>query len=173
MPDTATVSDIMTTEVITLGLNDKLEKAVEFFGQYNLDGFPVIREGRKLVGLLTSYDMVFQSSRLHLPVVMSSELSDKQSINAHFGKIGSMEIGEIMNSDPLVVGPEVKVEDLAREFVEHHRVNIIPVVDGERNLLGVVNRYDVIKFFNESHFEKVIKDASHEGVLRRLTRLDE
>lgn len=76
-----------------------------------------------------------------------------------------------MNIDPLVVGPDIKVEDLAKEFAQHHRVNPIPVVDGERRLLGIVSRYDLIRFFNEQYFKKVMQDTGHGGILQRLERV--
>ena len=79
-----------------------------------------------------------------------------------------------MNPDPLVVGPGITVEAVAKEFVMHHRVNPIPVVDASRKLMGVVSRYDVIRFFNEQYLHRVLKgkEEGHEGVLRRLSRVN-
>ena len=74
--------------------------------------------------------------------------------------------------DPLVVGPDVAVEDLAKEFAQHHRVNPIPVVDKEKRLLGIVSRYDLIKFFNQKYLKRVMADSDHNGILQRLERVD-
>ena len=78
-----------------------------------------------------------------------------------------------MNIDPLVVGPDVEVDNLAKEFAQHHRVNPIPVVDNERRLLGIVSRYDLIRFFNEKYVKKIMGDKDHGGILQRLERVGE
>ena len=78
----------------------------------------------------------------------------------------------MMNEDPLVVGPEVRIEDLAKEFIQHHRVNPIPVIDSDKKLLGVVSRFDIIQFFDEKYFHKMLAESGHGGILQRLGRLN-
>lgn len=166
----------MIREVITLNSDDDLELAARLFEKHDFNGFPVVDQDRKLVGLVTAYEMILQSSQVHLPFVF--ELINKKGavddeLRKHFDGLRQIKIKEVMNVDPLVVEPEVKVIDLAKEFLQHHRVNPIPVVDGEHRLLGVVSRYDIIRFFNERFLMQALSDADHSGILRRLTRLGE
>ena len=179
MTESATVSDIMTREMVSCSPDDNLEDVAAMFEKYNFDGFPVISKERKLLGLITAYDMILQSTRMHLPVIfgimkqMQQSQTNGNPLEAHFEKLRKVTIKEIMNIDPLVVGPAVKVEELAKEFVQHHRVNPVPVIDINQNLLGVVSRFDVIRFFNEQYVGSVLKDIDHNGILRRLSRLNE
>ncbi|KKT81411.1 MAG: hypothetical protein A3B99_01595 [Candidatus Yanofskybacteria bacterium RIFCSPHIGHO2_02_FULL_44_12b] len=173
----ARVSDIMRVGVISVKPEDSLEYAAELFEKYNYDGFPVIDHSRKLVGIVTGYDMILQGSGMHLPTILnimkqaSQSKVDNKTLDDHFKKLREIKIREVMNVDPLVVGPDVKVEDLAKEFAQHHRVNPIPVVDDQKRLLGIVSRYDLIKFFNEQYFRKIIGDTDHSGILQRLERV--
>jgi CBS domain-containing protein len=50
------LSSIMTRNVITAGPNDKLSVAQEIFMSNRVHHLPVV-DGRKLVGILTTYDM--------------------------------------------------------------------------------------------------------------------
>jgi len=173
----AKVSDIMTRNVVTLSSEDSLELASRLFEKYDYDGFPVVSPSRKLIGLVTAYDILLQSFKVHLPVVFSilqqkeEQDIDEKMLTAHFTKVKEAKIPEFMNVDPLVISPEALVQDLAKEFAEHHRVNPIPVVDKDHLLLGVVSRYDVIRFFNEQYLHQILRDDDHNGILKRLTRI--
>lgn len=171
------VEDIMTKKIIYLGPDDSVEKATQLFEEHNYDGFPVINEDKKLIGIVTAYDMVSHIYATHLhPLVNILEdiyknKADEKSLKEQFKKAKGVKIKDMMNEDPLVVGPDVRVEDLAKEFTEHHRVNPIPVIDSEKKLLGIVSRLDIIKFFDEQYLNKVLVQSGHEGILQRLGRL--
>lgn len=176
--DLVKVSDVMTKKVIALGPDDSLEKATQLFEEYKYDGFPVVNEEGRLLGLVTAYDMVSQSYATHLPSllhILDHLVSDKsegdQAIKDQFKMVKSVKVRDMMNVDPLVVGPEVRVEDLAKEFIQHHRVNPIPVVDNEKRLLGVVSRFDILRFFDEKYFYKMLEETGHSGILKRLEKI--
>jgi hypothetical protein len=65
-----------------------------------------------------------------------------------------------MNTDPLVVMEDLGLSEAAKVFAEHHRVNPIVVTDANGILVGVVSRYDVIKFFNEQYFNQVVQNVT-------------
>lgn len=172
------VSDVMTKDVVILHPDDGLEKATQLFDQHSFDGFPVVNEDGKLIGLVTAYDMVSQSYATHLPSLIHileniyNNQADSATLKEHFEKVRGVKVRDMMNVDPLVIGPDVRVENLAKEFIEHHRVNPIPVVDADKKLLGLVSRFDIIKFFDEKYFNKMLTESGHGGVLQRLGRVE-
>ncbi len=173
------VKDIMTKKLVTLNPEDSIEKATKLFEEYKYDGFPVVNEDGHLLGIVTAYDMVSQSYATHLPSLLHiiEEVYQKDHegadiLRAHFEKVRTVKVRDMMNLDPLIIGPEVKVEELAKEFLEHHRVNPIPVIDAEKKLLGVVSRFDIVRFFDQEYFNQMMVEAGHEGVLQRLGRFN-
>ena len=173
------VRDIMTKKgIVLLDPDDSLEKATKLFEEYQYDGFPVVNNEGRLLGIVTAYDMVSQSYATHLsPLVNILESiykkeADEQVLRDHFNRIRTIKIRDMMNDDPLVIGPDVRVEDLAKEFIQHHRVNPIPVIDVDKKLLGVVSRFDIIRFFDEKYFHKMLQESGHGGVLQRLGRVE-
>ena len=178
MQDILKVKDIMTSGwIATLNPHDSLIHAAKLFGQYNYDGFPVVNEDGKLLGLVTAYDMVTQSYAIHLPPLINilayayKNQANEQKLKDQFAIVKTIKVRDMMNEDPLIVGPEVRVEDLAKEFIQHHRVNPIPVLDLDKKLLGVVSRFDIIRFFDEKYFHKMLVESGHGGVLQRLGRI--
>ena len=177
MNEIVKVSDIMTKKLITLDPDDGLDKATKLFGEYKYDGFPVVNKEGNLLGIVTAYDMVSQSYATHLPSLLNileniyKEKADRNNLSDHFEKLKDIKIRDMMNEDPLVVGPDVRVEDLAKEFIQHHRVNPIPVVDANKKMLGVVSRFDIIRFFDEIYFNKILTESGHGGILQRLERI--
>lgn len=167
----------MSKKVTVLSPDDGLDKATQLFEQHNYDGFPVVNEDGKLIGIVTAYDMVSQSYATHLPSLLNilesvyKNEANANNLKEHFNRLKTVKIRDMMNIDPLVVGPEVKVEDLAKEFIQHHRVNPIPVVDQDKKLLGIVSRFDIIRFFDEQYLNKMLAESGHEGILQRLGRM--
>jgi CBS domain-containing protein len=173
------VEDIMTRDPIAMTPFDTIAQAAKIFEEHGFSGIPVVTDGKKLVGLVTSYDMILHS-RQHIPNVLGvlsgsdGETADPKKLEEHFSKLKEVRVRDIMNADPLVVYPEVKVGDLVGEFAEHHKVNPVLVIDREKNLIGVVSRYDLVRCFSQRHVMDVMEDASgHHGILQRLTRAGE
>ena len=177
--DFVRVKDVMIKKVITLGPEDDLSKATKLFDEYNYDGFPVVNEEGILLGLVTAYDMVSQSYATHLPSLLNnlddiySEKADSKALREQFEKVGMVKVRDIMNEDPLVVMADARLEELAKEFIQHHRVNPILVIDADKKLLGVVSRLDILRFFDAKFLYKTLEDAGHGGILKRLERFDE
>ncbi|MEK7124950.1 MAG: CBS domain-containing protein [Patescibacteria group bacterium] len=166
MAELARAKDIMTKEVLAVGQDDSLDAVAKIFEKYDYDGLPVIDGSRRLVGIITAYDMVVQSSGMHLPTVVnimekiSVNRADRKDLDEHFGRLKQITAKEIMNTEPLVVDPETNVQDIAKAFAEHHRVNPIPVVNGQGVLVGIVSRYDIIRFFNQQFLNQVVAGAN-------------
>ncbi|OGM97409.1 MAG: hypothetical protein A2817_00650 [Candidatus Yanofskybacteria bacterium RIFCSPHIGHO2_01_FULL_39_8b] len=173
------VKDIMTKKIVALGPDDGLDRATQLFEQFNYDGFPVVNEENKLIGIVTAYDMVSQSYATHLPSLLNiledvySKKADEGMLKEQFQRVRAVKVRDMMNEDPLVVGPDIRVEDLAKEFIQHHRVNPIPVIDSDKKLLGVVSRFDILRFFDEKYFYKMLEESGHQGILQRLERFNE
>lgn len=54
-----------------------------------------------------------------------------------------MFVGQRMTKHPVVCGPEMPVDD-ALNFMRHEKIRRLPVVDDNRNLLGIVSEKDLL-----------------------------
>jgi len=62
---------------------------------------------------------------------------------------------EIMSPDPITVGPEAAVKEMAQVMVDN-RIRCLPVVDEEGGLLGVVDEEDLVHPEAKVHFPTTI-----------------
>jgi CBS domain-containing protein len=157
------ISDVMTTEVVAIDVNDTLDIIAELFEKYDFDGMPVIDSDRTLRGVISAYDMILQSSEVHLPTMLKlidqigREKGDKRALEEHFGKLRDIKATSIMNPKLVTVGPDVPLEEAAKIFADYPKVSPLCVVDEAGKLVGIISHYDVIKFFNEAYLRRVVQ----------------
>ncbi len=162
--------------IATLRPEDNLMAAAKLLGEYNYDGFPVIDVNKNLVGVITSYDMISDKSSMHLTGLqkllekIKDGKANEKDLDSHYLELEDIKVKDMMNIEPLTVEPDMTIEDLAKKFSEHHSVNPIPVVDGDRKLAGVVSRYDVIRFFDRRYLNKILISSGNELLLQKLGR---
>lgn len=161
-----TVKDVMTTDVIAIAADDTLDVIAELFEKYDYDGMPVVDANYKLIGVITAYDMILQSSGVHLPTVIgvmeniARGKGDRRQLDQQFAKLKDIQATAIMNPKALSVRDDAPISEAARLFAENPKVNPLSVVDASGKLLGVISRYDVLKFFNERFFHQVVEKAN-------------
>ncbi len=65
-------------------------------------------------------------------------------MHAYRRRMGEITVKDVMSRDVIAVGPDAHLEE-AWERLRHHKVKILPVVDLERRVLGIVSLVDVLK----------------------------
>ena len=106
--------------------------AVHTMAAENLGSLVVIEQGR-MVGMFTFHELL-------------------RALAARGGALGDLEVGDIMQPDPVTATPDMEVNDLRRMMLESG-ARYLPVMQGGR-LLGVISFRDVAKaVLEEQDFE--------------------
>lgn len=148
-----TVEDFMTKQVVSVHPETPLLEAAQILMGRNFDGLPVVNQDGVLVGLLTEYDLISKSTMIHLPTFqkilwqMSVFEKDTSEFQKNIAEITRLAVQDVMNKEPLTFDKHTSYENVVKTFMEHHRINPIPVVDEKRKVIGVVSRFDVLKPF--------------------------
>jgi CBS domain-containing protein len=91
---------------------------------------------------------------LYLPSVekILAEMSLPKNQQQDFQKITEglkkLKVGDIMNREPIVFFEDTTYQQMVRVLTEHHRVTLVPVVDKEGMLRGVISKFDLLKIFS-------------------------
>ena len=130
------VSEILrvkdNTSLFTATPADKVRVSVRTMTENDIGSMIVMDHG-KLVGMLTFREVL--------------AVLDRQD-----GVLGTVGVGEVMESDPLTTGPQMEVMELRGRMLETHS-RYVPVLDGS-TLLGVVSFHDVARaVYEEQSFE--------------------
>jgi CBS domain-containing protein len=111
------------------------------------DGACVVENGR-LVGVVTTMDLVFQEKQVHLPSILSFmdfaiPLEPPSRLRAELDKIAGTTVAQIMTEEPVVTEPERPMSEVARTMVDRH-LTIVPVVE-HGVLVGMVTKQALLR----------------------------
>jgi acetoin utilization protein AcuB len=132
----APVSTIMTTKLITLTPDDKVEKAKEIFEAHPIHHLPVVRY-KQIVGMVSKSDLL---SFIH---GFSTAQDGKYMENV---RLKAWKVEDIMTKRLA----KVEVTDSIRTVLDVFLLNkfhALPVMDGE-DLAGIVTTHDIIKLWS-------------------------
>ena len=130
----APVSMIMTTPVITLKKQDRLEKAEHLFKTHNIRHIPVV-SGDVVVGMLSYTDLL----RLSFADVTDNEDSDSDVLIYNM-----FSIKQVMTQNIITVPSSASIKEVA-EILSSKEFHALPVVDNNK-LVGIITTTDLIKY---------------------------
>jgi CBS domain-containing protein len=138
--------DIMV-EALTVVPARSVRELAEVLLAQALDGACVVKNG-KLVGVVTAMDLIFQEKKVHVPAVLSVmdfaiPLEPPSRLREELDKIAGTKVEQIMSKEPIVVGPDALVSEVATKMVEQH-LTIVPVVEDDK-LLGMVTKQALLR----------------------------
>ena len=149
-----------------------LSEALEILLAHGFAGVPVVNEKKEVVGILTEYDVTLRGSALHLPTFIklvkgfNIYKKDQGLIRDDIKKIIKMKVKDAMNPEPLLLREDQPIDQAIGAFIEHHRVNPIPIVDENSKLMGILSRHDLIKIFRSPSVE--LKENSERELDRNV-----
>lgn len=128
----ATIKDLMTKDVSTLGRNDTLDLADDMLTLQRIRHIPVLDEGR-VVGVVSQRDL------------FRSALAAALGYGEHAQKkvLRTIKVKEVMSEPAITVSPEATAKDATRLMLEH-KIGCLPVVEGHR-LVGIVTETDILR----------------------------
>ena len=131
----STVADVMSRDLITVGLKTELKTIKRIFEERDFNGLPVVDDDGKLVGMVTKLDLL----RLFRP--------DKRSWVPDFSHMDARCVEDILGEGVAAVHPDDPITTAVDRMIDLN-VRSLPVIEREGKpprLVGVVTRKDVLK----------------------------
>lgn len=119
----------MENEVIFVFENTSLKEVVELLCNRRINGIPVVNSEHKVVGVVTVSDII------HRTEMFDSDF-DSESL-------GQVRASQLMTRNPIMLGPDVDIEQPLAIFAAISIKQIPIVEDGQ--LVGILGRKDLIK----------------------------
>ena len=123
------IANIMSTDLVTVGPADNLEKASEIMRSKRIHHLPVVEDDGGLAGLLTLTDVL---------AATDSKLRTEDDKIAP----GFIMVSDVMTKDVATVDEQAGLRDAAL-FLEKHRIGCLPVVS-EGQLRGIITDTDFV-----------------------------
>ena len=112
--------NIMILDPVTILEDGTIADALMLMQEYKIGGIPVIDNDRKLIGIVTNRDLRFETKM-------------------------SRPIREVMTSDNIITTTQKTDLIKAAEILQNHKIEKLPVVDGDKRLIGLITYKDITK----------------------------
>jgi CBS domain-containing protein len=145
------VRDVMTSSVVTLRPDQAFGDAADQMAAHKFGAMPVVDQDGVLVGLLRDSDLIVSEARVHVPTflnILGASIplpGEMAHVEEELHKVAGSTVGEVMETEPLTVGPDETLEDLATRMNDEE-VSHVPVIDTDGRLVGIVARGDIVRF---------------------------
>ena len=113
----------MITDPVTVGPEATLAELDDLCGKYRVSGLPVVDARGRLLGIITNRDLRFVAA------------SDYPALR----------VREVMTAMPLVTAPVGIAREDAAALLARHKVEKLPLVDGDGMLRGLITVKDFVK----------------------------
>lgn len=110
----------MIYDPVTIRRGSTVADALKMMEEYHIGGIPVVDDDRRLVGIVTNRDLRFESNLSRM-------------------------IDDVMTSEGLVTTTQSANLEEAAKILQQHKIEKLPVVDGEGRLVGLVTYKDITK----------------------------
>ena len=143
--ETMKAKDIMTRDVVTVGLNASVHEAASLMARHRISGIPVTTGDKRLLGLVSEGDLV---ERVEIGAEPKGKwwlesLGNAEVMASRYTKAHGTTVADIMTRRVASVRPNADLAEVAT-VLQVHRVKRVPVVqDGK--LLGIVTRSDIVR----------------------------
>jgi CBS domain-containing protein len=130
------VKDIMTKNVVSIGVNNSVIEAAELMGS-NRVGCLVIMDGEVPIGIVTERDIVRRVVAKKMPL--------------------DTKVSEIMSKSLITVDPDASLKEAAR-LMSSNKIRRLPVLKQNR-LVGIVVAADFVRNFGKKTISEEILEA--------------
>jgi CBS domain-containing protein len=126
------VIDVMTTEVLTLGLDDSLSDVRKLMSEHRIRHIPIVDTDNKLLGLVSQRDVLAVEESSIINIDPKQRLDREQRVL----------VRDFFRSDILTITDHASLHQAAL-YIQKHKIGCLPVVDGE-TLRGVITDSDFV-----------------------------
>ncbi|WP_027107947.1 CBS and ACT domain-containing protein [Lacticigenium naphthae] len=160
------VEHYMTKDVITVSEDTRVLDALDIMEGNNFHRLPIVRDG-KLIGLI-SEGIVLENSPAR---------ANKMSIHEINYLLTKTTVSQIMTKDVKTVSKDTLIEEAAT-IMSDNNIGVLPVVDEENHVIGIITDKDVFKAFIDltgynERGSRLILDIpeDHPGILEDITNI--
>lgn len=142
------VREIMTRNVQTVSPDDTVPVVASLLASQRLVGVPVIENGR-MIGIITDSDIIAREADVDVPTTVpfldAIFIADAgRSFDEELRKALAVNARQLMSSPVVSIRDSATLTHIATLMVDE-KVNPVPVLDDDDNLVGIVSRGDLVR----------------------------
>ncbi|MCL2385680.1 MAG: CBS domain-containing protein [Alphaproteobacteria bacterium] len=137
--------DVMVHEIVTVGPDDDVSKAVQLLVDHDISALPVVDEERRVIGILSEADLIHREklgTERHRAWWLEA-ITPASVLALDYSKSHGRKVAEVMTENVISADEETPLSEIAN-LLEKHRIKRLPILrDGK--LVGIVSRSNLIQ----------------------------
>ena len=144
------VKDYMSEKVITCRESDTLRYALNMINTNNISRLVVTDNNGNPTGIITTNTFLTHSSYFTNGKTRTRDylLPTKEETELH--------IGDLIKKELVTIGPEDDLATAAQRMIKNE-ISGIPVVNGEKKIVGIITKFDVVRAFSDTGINEKLK----------------
>ena len=146
-----TAKEMMTTQVKRIGPEESIRAAASLLAENHISGLPVVDEDGRVIGIISSSDIVKFSGQSHIVALVGSsgwispytDIAAMTSMSKGFELLEKKLVKDIMTRKVVTVTEDAPADEVAR-ILSKKKINRLPVTDAGGVLKGIITRTDLI-----------------------------
>jgi len=143
-----TVADIMRTDVPFVAPDDPIATVARLMAVSGLPGVPVVKDGA-IIGIVTETDLIVREADVEVPTPVPFldaifMLDGGRDFDDDMRHVLAVTARDLMTSPVFNIKQSATIGQLATLIVDE-RVNPVPVVGDDLELVGIVSRADLVR----------------------------
>jgi CBS-domain-containing membrane protein len=168
----ASIGAIMSRDVLCVRPDVSVDALAALLTAHGQCGAPVVDDHRRLLGFVSLSDLMRdrvengdtdESGPLRVPLPEGGEY--RLGSGFHAEALAHNTIAAVMTSAPVTLSAEATIVEAAAVLASE-RIVALPVLDGQRRVLGVISAFDLMAWLSQ----KIRPPANEGGLLGRDTK---
>jgi len=139
------VKDFYIRDITAVLEDEAISRVLKILSRQEVSGIPVINEDYKVVGFISENDIIRASLPSYFALLQSASfIPDLNQFVRNLKKISKKPISEVMTKPAIVIKESTPLLHAA-DLMIRHNLKILPVVDDEEKLLGILTRMKILE----------------------------
>ena len=160
--------DVMVRDVVTVGPDDDVAKAISLLAERDVSALPVVDGDGKVVGVISEADLVRREeigTDRHRSWWLEA-MTPATALAGEFAKTHGRKVSEVMSAGVVAASEEMPLGEIAG-LLEKHRIKRVPILrDGK--LVGIVSRSNLIQALASAHIQAATNIVSDREIRHEL-----
>lgn len=141
--------ELMTTPFVAVQADDPVEKVGSVLLESGHHSLPVLDKDGRLVGMIGERDLIDAHRRVHLPTLVTIldaliPLGGMHEYEEELRKVTAVSAAQLASTQVITAAPDEDADAVAEKLLRKD-IHAVPVVDGEKRVIGIITRSDVLR----------------------------
>jgi CBS domain-containing protein/ribosome-associated translation inhibitor RaiA len=162
--DALVVEQIFTEDVVTIGEKDRVGRVINLLREHGVSRLPVTDDGDRLVGVITTHDIVDF-------VVRDDRRQGRHDRRGDIDRMLDLPVYDLMTSPVLTATPDESVRDAVERMLENNVAGLVVIPDDTDDVVsGVLTKTDVLRALTFTEEEQMDVQITNVSLLDTISR---